>query len=389
MRKIWPFTFNALLFAGYASVAPFLVLYYQSLGFTGAQIGVLTGITPVITLVAAPLWTGLADATRRHRLFMSIAMLGGTLSVFAFPLVSTFGRVLLLAIVLGAFSAPVSAFADSATMFMLKDRTDMYGRIRLGGTLGYGLAAMIAGVLVQSEGLRLAFWGGAAMWLLALAVSQVFVYSPVKPVGSTRSGVRWLLTNRRWQLFLILAFAGGLAEAGINSFLFPYLKELGAGESMMGLALTVGTLSEIPVLFFGNRLIKRLKPYGLLMLAMVITGARMLLFAASDAPYFVLFLLMLSGLAFPAMWLAGVAYADENAPAGLSATAQGLFSAMVWGFGAAVGGFAGGPLLESVGGRGLYFVFGSVVLVTVAFAALMRGRADASMKADETHESEP
>ena len=50
------------------------------------------------------------------------------------------------------------------------------------------------------------------------------------------------------------------------------------------------------------------------MLAMVITGARMLLFAASDAPYFVLFLLMLSGLAFPAMWLAGVAYADENAP---------------------------------------------------------------------------
>ena len=46
MKGLWPFTFYILMFAGVAFLAPFLVLYYQSLGFRGAEIGLLTGITP-------------------------------------------------------------------------------------------------------------------------------------------------------------------------------------------------------------------------------------------------------------------------------------------------------------------------------------------------------
>jgi PPP family 3-phenylpropionic acid transporter len=110
------------------------------------------------------------------------------------------------------------------------------------------------------------------------------------------------------------------------------------------------------------------------MLAMIVTGVRLLLYAVSGSPALVVFIQLLNGLSFPAMWMAGVAYADENAPAGMGATAQGMFGAMVMGFGAAVGGFVGGPLLENMGGRGLYLVFGVVVLAIVGFAALMRKR---------------
>jgi hypothetical protein len=37
-----------------------------------------------------------------------------------------------------------------------------------------------------------------------------------------------------------------------------------------------------------------------------------------------------------------------------------------------VGGFVGGPLLETMGGRGLYLVFGLVVLATVVVVTLIR-----------------
>jgi predicted MFS family arabinose efflux permease len=349
-------------------LAPFIVLYYQSLGFTGTQIGLLAGLTPLITLFGTLLWTGLADATRRHRLIMSLALLVGVAALSLFPFLKAFAPVMLISILLNMFFAPVSSFADSATMFMLVDEKEMYGRVRLGGTFGFGLAAPIAGRLVQNYGLKLAFWGGAALMFLAFVVSPKLVYRPSKAGASTGGSVLTLLTNRRWVFFLAVAFAGGLTLAVTNNYLFPYLKELGANETTMGLALAIGTIGEIPVLFFGNRLIQRLKPYGLLMLAMVVSGIRLLLFAASSTPNLVMLLQLFAGLTFPAMWVAGVSYADDNAPAGMGATAQGLFGAMVFGFGMAMGGFLGGLLLANLGGQGMYLVVGVIVLAIVALS---------------------
>jgi PPP family 3-phenylpropionic acid transporter len=73
-KLVWPFSFYFLYFAGVASFGPYRVLYYQSLSFTGAQIGLLVGITPLITLVSLPLMTGLADRTNRHALITSLSL---------------------------------------------------------------------------------------------------------------------------------------------------------------------------------------------------------------------------------------------------------------------------------------------------------------------------
>jgi PPP family 3-phenylpropionic acid transporter len=305
---------------------------------------------------------------------MSIAILGGIAAISTFPLLDTFAPVLLAAILLTVFRAPVSPFADSAAMFMLADEKEMYGRIRLGGTIGFGLTTSISGLLVQNQGLRLAFWACAALMFLNLLVSQKLVYGQLKTDGPGGGSIRALLANPRWPPFLALAFVGGLALAATNNYLFPYLEELGASESTMGLTLTMGTLSEIPVLFFGNRLLKRFKSRRLLTLALSVTGIRLLLFAASGTPSLILLVQLLNGLAYPAMWMASVSYADENAPAGMRTTAQGLFGAVAIGSGTAVGGFVGGLLLENVGGRGLYLVFGIVVLATVAVVTLIQNR---------------
>ncbi len=51
-------------YAAAACLMPYLVLYYRQIGLSGGQIGLLAGIGPLVTLVAAPLWGGWADATR-------------------------------------------------------------------------------------------------------------------------------------------------------------------------------------------------------------------------------------------------------------------------------------------------------------------------------------
>lgn len=370
MKKFWPFSVNFFLYAGMAMVLPYMVLFYQSLGFNGPQIGLVSGITPLITMLFAPFWTGLADASGRHRLILGLTLLGAALTITIFSSFTAFIPILLLAVFYAAFTAPANAFADSATMYMLRDEKEKYGQVRVGGTIGFGISALLAGMLVESFGLKVAFYGCAVLLLASLAFSQKLVHNPHRPSHQAGADFRLLLSNPRWLLFLAMAFAGGISIAGNNTYFFPYLKELGAPESLMGLAMTLGTLTEIPVLFFGHHLLRRFKPYGLLILAMLLTATRLLLFAAANTPPQILVIQLLNGFTFPAMWIAGVAYVDEIAPPGLSATAQGMFGAMVFGFGAAVGGFVGGPLLETTGGRGIYLTFGIIVVVVVGLAAL-------------------
>ena len=372
MKKIWPFSFYFLYFAAMSALMPFFVLFYQRLGFSGTQIGLLTGIPPLITLVAAPFWTGVADAKRWHKLVMGVGIFVAVLSIFLLPSFTSFAVIFTLIIIFNIFLSPVPSLADSATINMLGEERAMYGRIRLGGTIGWGLFAPIAGAMVQNYGLKLAFWSFSAIMLINFFLSQRFVHGSHEENTSKPGGIRVLLTNRRWINFLFIAFLGGLGTFAVNAYLFPYMAELGAKETTMGFALTIATLTEMPIFFFGDRLVKRFTNYGLFLLALVMVAIRSLLLAVVSTPFMVLALQAFGGMIFPAMWLAGVSYADENAPVGLKSSAQGLFGAVSFGVGSAVGGFIGGLLLESIGGRGMFLVFGIIVLVGLVIAEGIR-----------------
>lgn len=372
MKRIWPFTFYFLYFAALASLLPFFVLFYQGLHFNGAQIGLLTGIPPLITLVASPFWTGLADSRHWHKWIMGIGIALAVLVITLLPSFTSFVVIFLLIILFNIFISPVPSLADSATINMLGAERTMYGRIRLGGTIGWGLFAPIAGALVENYSLKIAFWSFSVIMLINLFISQRFVHASREDSESNPGGVRVLLTNRRWLHFLFLAFLGGLGSFSVASYLFPYMAEMGASESTMGIALTISTLSEIPIFFFGHRLVKKFTTYGLLILALVLMGIRAVLYGAVSTPEMVLILQVFGGTLFPAMWVAGVSYADENSPPGLKSSAQGLFGATTFGVGSAVSGFVGGLLLGSIGGRGMFVVLGVIIFAGVAVAEGVR-----------------
>lgn len=372
MKKIWPFTFYVVYFAALSSLMPYLVLFYQARSFSGAQIGLLTGIPPLVTLVAAPFWTGLADSKHWHKRIMGLGILVAVIVSFLLPSFSGFLFVFALIILYNTFISPVASLADSATMNMLGEERSMYGRIRLGGTIGWGVFAPLAGLLVQRYGLHAAFWSFSVLMLVNLLISPRFVHGSHEQTDSNQGGIRTLLTSRRWIHFLFLAFLGGIGSFSVAAYLFPYMAELGANESTMGIASSIATLTELVVFFFGNRLVKKFGSHGLLILALVMSGLRSVLYSLVSTPAMVLVLQAFGGTIFPALWLAGVSYADEHAPLRLKSTAQGLFGAMTFGVGSATAGFLGGLLLETIGGRGMFLMLGIIVLVGLVMAEGIR-----------------
>ncbi len=371
--KFWSFSFYLLFFAGVAPLFSFLVLYYTGQGLSGSEIGVLMGIGPLIGIVAGPLWGGLADSIRRHRLVLSIAMLGNVLAIFCYPFAHTFLAFFALAVLQAIFGGPIIPLVDHATISMLGDQKEQYGRIRMGGTVGYLLAALSMGAIVTLYGLLWIFWFYCAVLLIALLAAQRMQFSQKPSEGSFTGGVRELLSDRKWILFLIIVFVAGSGSATINSYFFLYLEKIGTSDLWKGLALAIATIAELPALFFANRFLKKFKSRGLLTLGLVGTAVRSLLLGVIGVPWMALTVQLMQAVTFPILLVAGVSYADENAPAGMGATAQGIFNSAFMGFGFAAGGFFGGVLIDYVGVQHMYLVFGAATLVaTLIFMMVQR-----------------
>ena len=129
--KFWSPAYYFVYFVGSASLSPFLVLYYEKRGLSGSQIGLLTAISPLIGLVAAPFWSGLADASRRHKAIFMLT----TASVVASSLLiygaSSLALLIPVVILFAFVGAPVMPLMDSSTMSLLEGRRDQYGKTRV------------------------------------------------------------------------------------------------------------------------------------------------------------------------------------------------------------------------------------------------------------------
>ena len=374
MKNPWSFFFFFFYFAAISTLFPYLVLYYGELSLTGSQIGVLTAISPLVVLVSAPLLTGIADSTHRHRLMLALTLVCVIFIVLALSAVSTFAMLLMLIILFAFFMAPVNPLADSATMFMLGDRKDMYGRVRLGGTIGFGIASLIAGMVIQRAGLNSSFFMFALLIFITMLFGLKLRFPEIEKKVSVTKGIKSLLARPRWVWFFAMVFIGGLSLAIVNTYLFLYMDELGASKTLMGFSMLVATISEVPLLFFSNRLIRRFGPLGLLVLALFVSGLRLLLYSVVHYPTGIVVIQCLQGLTFPLVWVAGVAYSNDHAPVGLNATAQGLFGSMLMGFGAAAGNFLGGLLIDAYDIRTMFLTMGLITLVSLITLVLVEKR---------------
>ncbi|MEE8390594.1 MAG: major facilitator superfamily domain-containing protein 6 [Anaerolineae bacterium] len=374
-----PKAFYFFYFAAMAALVPFLTLYYKQIGLSGRQIGLLAGIPPLLTLVSAPLWSGLADATQRHKLLLIMAIGGSAVVVLVMSLTTMVFWLIPIVVVYAFFMAPVIPLVDSSVVAMLGDRKDEYGKQRLWGAVGWGAAAPIAGSLIDRTGLQWAFYGYAILMFGCLVISSRLPIRQTDVGGQFWRGLRLLLVDRQWIIFLVAVLVGGLSLAINISCLFVYLDDLGADKTLMGLSLTVATISELPVWFFSNRLLERWGTRKLLAFSLLACAVQAFAYSLIRTPWLVLPIQLLHGPAFSAMWAAGVSYASEIAPEGMGATAQGLFSSVGMGLRAALGAFVGGLLYENLGAA-LMFRWGGVSALLGLFLFVLASRGPLKLK---------
>lgn len=373
--------FYLFYYAAAGAVFPYLNRFYQSVGMSTYEIGALAAILTLTMMVAGPLWGGLADALRLHRRLLPLAITLTIIPLLAAPYVQTFIRLALLVGCFAVFIAPIIPLADSAVLAGLGNASSEYGKLRLWGSVGFGLAAWGAGILAEHVGIQAIFGAGA---LLMAAAALIAVRMPGADLPNAEpffAGLGRLAANRRWLAFLSAVFLVGMSYSILNNYLVIYLTSLGAGEGLYGLSIAAAGVSELPVMWFSAALLLRLKSSGLLIAAFAAFVLRGLAYSLIADPRWAVAAQLLHGPTFSALWIASVVYAAHIAPRGLGASAQAALGAVLFGLSSGVGALIGAALYEAIGPILMFRVAGGLALLGLAlfgFAELRAGRAPVS-----------
>jgi PPP family 3-phenylpropionic acid transporter len=352
--RFWASAFYFAFFAANGSLGPFLNAYYQQSHISLQQIGLLASLPMLMNLFANPLWAVVADAFRLHGRLLTISMLLTVPVVWLLTHAGGFWP--LVGAVLGyAFcAAPIIALADHAVTEELGERRYEYGRLRIWGAVGYGLAAWLGGYLMEWFGIQrsvLAFMllmGLGALIATRLPRPRLVVAAPFW------KSLHLLSTDRRWYTFLGGVFLAGIGFSVINNYLILYMRSLGAGEGLFGLAIAIAGVSELPIFFFSALIMQRWSPRALMGISFGALALRLLLISLIHDPRLLLLTQLLHGLTFSAIWTAGVSYSSEIAPPGLGASAQSLFGVTLFALSGIIGAYSGGYIYQQWGAMLLF-----------------------------------
>jgi PPP family 3-phenylpropionic acid transporter len=359
-------------FGAVGAYFPFVGLFYQELGLSGLQIGLLAGIGPLCNLTAGTLWSSLADRFRLHRPLLVALSFAPLLPALFTPLVREFGALAALALAANFFAAGLGPLIDSAALELVEGTTQSYGDIRLWGTLGYISHVLLVGWAVQSLGLAWLFYSYAVSLGLA-GVAALGLPARQRILRTTYSaGLRRLLAQPSFSLFLAGSLVSGAAVYGSFSFYSIHLQMLGGAATLVGYANALSALSELPVLRYSQKLLRWIGAWGSMMLGGLTYAVRWALVGIAGQPLAVLLTQAMHGLSFGAFLVGSVAYADERAPAGLNATAQALLTAASFGLGAALGAGAGGWAFDALGATGFFLTAAATNLVGLLFLIAAR-----------------
>jgi PPP family 3-phenylpropionic acid transporter len=345
LLKVFNFTF----FAGLAGLLPFLVLYYEKIGLSGSQIGILTAIPPFVTLFASSLWGALGDRTRQHGRIMWITLAGAGIFGFLISASSTFSGLIFIVLLYSVFIAPIVPLLDNSILELLGKGSTHYGKFRLWGAVGWGMAAPLIGLLVERSGLEsafLVFLGGSAVTLV------VSIFMPMAQTGigeDLRSGLSLLFKDKQLLVFLGTMLLIGMSLVIVDIFLFLRLDEIGTPNALMGFTLTMGTVSEILIFFFTDKLLRRVGTGRLLRIGVLALSLQLIGFSYLKSPWAAPLIQILHGPSFAGMWTAAITIAKHRAPEGMGATTQGLLSSVFMGIGWTAGSLIGGYLFDIAG----------------------------------------
>lgn len=377
------FYIRAFQFSYWAAIGvwyPFINAYYRTIGLSGTEIGLIGSLTALSGALGALLWGMLHDQLGKSRLVFAGICWGAIVLSILISQLNQFPAILAVAGLLGFFIGPSASQMDSMTLKLLGPYHSAYGSYRAWGTSGFVVSSALAGFILQGLDLYAIFAFFPIVlfifWLVTTRLPDRTIYQG-PPLFD---GLRQMAGNTQWLLLMssvFLLWTGVLSTFGLLSVV---VKDMGSGDTEIGLIYTVAAIAEIPLLIGGQYILRRFGARRLILAAMAAYALRMLLYILAVTPFSVIALSLMQSITYCPFLIGAVALANQLAPDNLKSTSQGLLG-MTMSLSNVIGGLAGGWLYDHTGQTGLFTAGALTTLLALALFGLgmLRRRAAAGI----------
>jgi PPP family 3-phenylpropionic acid transporter len=343
-----------VFWCGAAAYLPYISVYYESVNLKGGQIGQLNSIPYFVSFFSSIIFAFLSDVTRRHKLVLTLCVLGITGVLFIYPSARTFAAFVPIVLAYALMHAPIGPILDETALASL-ERPELYGKLRVGGSIGWGIMVLVTGYLIDHLGLGLPI-----IFYIYIFFNFIFLINigimpsirrhssaPAKPVSPIR--IWEMLKQPGFMLFMLVIIVWGVGESSIGNFLFLHIKGLGGSSTLMGIALSVSLIGEIITFTFAHKIQAQLGPHKMILAAFVVLFTWLTGLSLIRDPNAIPFFQIFGGAGFALLQSGSVAYVDQRAPREIGTTAQAVRGALYFGLGAGVGAIISGMLYETSG----------------------------------------
>ena len=365
--------FYLFYFATLGVLLPYWGLYLLALGFEPARIGELMAIPQATKLVAPNLWGWLADRTGWRMRMVRWACLATALSFAGvYAAGNSYLGLALVGLLFSFFWNAALPQFEAVTLNHLGEHVHRYSQVRLWGSVGFVVAAVGVGFLVQDwgvgivPGLLLGLF--VALWFNSLLVPD----RSAAPTVHASPPLGRVLRQPAVIAFFAACFLNQAAHGPYYGFFSLYLETYGYSREFIGLLWGLGVTVEVGMFLLMHRLLPRFGPRQLMLTALALATLRWLLIGhfARELPL-LLFAQTLHAFSFGVFHAVSMHLIHQFFPGSLQGRGQALYSSLSFGAGNAVGSLAAGYLWQGLGPTAMFDL--ATTLGALAWLAAWRG----------------
>ncbi len=338
----------------YVSMATYLG---KTLKFEGGQIGMAYGAFAIGAMIS-PFFVGLiADRYfASEKLLAFLGLLGGGL-LFLLPKLTTFVPFYAVLIAYCACFVPTLALSNSLALHHLADPKRDFPQIKTLSAVGWIAGGVTLSFVFKGEQSAVQFYLAGAVSIVLGLFSLMLPHTPPMKTGKdVRLGeilgldALALLKKPSFAIFIACMFLICIPLYFYFVNMNTYITELGWTYSAAKMSLA--QVSDVVFLLLLPLMLMKLGYKKTIFIGILAWAARYFLLAesvgnASMQTTFVFAAILLHGVCYDFLFIAGQLYVDDEANERMRGACQGLLAFILWGIGSFVGSFLAGKSLAA------------------------------------------